>query len=78
MGVNYTLFMISNIFAPGIGISYKKQMLIASLCYSFNYSTGFFLPYLNLTLKYLLTALGASFAGFSAGLLWTSIGGYMH
>lgn len=44
--VNYSAFVISNIFAPYCKITFKYQMLIGALAYCVNLSTGIYVPYI--------------------------------
>ncbi len=76
--VNYSAFMISNIFAPYCKVSFKYQMFFAALAYSINLSTGIYVPYIQNDLaKYIIVAIGAAIGGLSAGFLWVSQGGYL-
>lgn len=54
---------------------YKKQFLIAAVCYTSNYA----LYLLGFTKLFALfaAALGAAIGGFGASVLWVSQGGYM-
>jgi len=44
--VNYSAFVISNIFASYCKITFKYQMLIAAFAYCINLSTGIYVPYI--------------------------------
>lgn len=53
-------------------------MIIGSLAYSFNMSTGIFVGYLDDKFcKYLIVIMGGVVGGISAGFLWVSMGGYL-
>jgi hypothetical protein len=76
--VNYLSFLISNTLAVKCKLSFKIQMLIGSLAYSVNMSTGIFVPYIESHLAiYFIVALGGIIGGISAGFLWVSQGGYL-
>lgn len=78
LAVNYMVFILSSLAAPGCKISYKKQMVFAAAAYTFNFSTGIVVPFVTVGWKYLLTVTGAAIGGASAGYLWVSQGGYLH
>lgn len=53
-------------------------MLIGSLAYSVNMSTGIFVPYIESHAAiYFIVAFGGFIGGVSAGFLWVSQGGYL-
>ena len=70
--------MVGNIIASGFTWKYKKQMAIAAIGYSINFSSGLLLGFLPVVLKYVVTLLGAAIAGFGSATLWTCLGGYIH
>ena len=64
--------------APGCKYSFKTQMLIGSIGYSINMSTGIYAPYISdKTYVYLIVAFGGFLGGCTAGYLWVSQGGYL-
>ena len=76
--VNYLSFLISNTLAVKCKLSFKTQLLIGSLAYSVNMSTGIFVPFIgNHAAVYFIVALGGLVGGVSAGFLWVSQGGYL-
>lgn len=71
-------FIFSTIYAPSCTWKIKNQMLIATIAYTLNFATGLFTPLVDVPYKYVLSCLGATAAGLSAGLLWVSQGRYIH
>jgi len=55
--------------------NFKKQFLIATICYSINYAL-YFLS-LNKDLSLVTGIIGAIVGGYGASILWVSEGGYM-
>ena len=55
--------------------NYKKQFLIAAVCYTSNYAL-YLLGFTKLSALF-IAALGAAIGGFGASVLWVSQGGYM-
>ena len=78
IAVTYISFIISTLYAPTCPLRIKYQILIGTIAYTLNYSTGLFVPMVTVPFKYLLTCLGGTIAGLSAGLLWVSQGRYIH
>lgn len=72
---NYGAFMLINIFAPFIKISYKKQLIIGSLCYTINYAIE--IPVIMNPFGVFLLILGSVLGGFGAAIVWVSQGGFM-
>lgn len=76
---NYTAFIISTFVAPLVTLPIKTQFLIASVCYTINFSSGIFVSMIDTVwIKYFISCVGAGIAGFSAGFLWVSQGRYIH
>jgi len=72
-------FILSTIYAPTCKWRIKNQMLIATVAYTINYSTGLIVPIVDLVfVKYLVTCGGSAVCGLTAGLLWVSQGRYIH
>lgn len=78
IAVSYLTFIFSTIYAPSCRWKIKKQMLVATIAYTLNFSTGLFIPFVALPFKYVLTVGGSAICGLSAGLLWVSQGRYIH
>jgi hypothetical protein len=78
IAVSYLTFIFSTIYAPSCKWKIKKQMLVATIAYTLNFSTGLFIPYASLPFKFVLTVAGSAICGLSAGLLWVSQGRYIH
>ena len=76
--INYTFFMIGNLFAPVLKVSHKRVMLISALCYSLKYGLGFFMFSDNVVSRYAFTGLGGAICGIAASFLWVSVGKYIH
>ena len=78
IAVSYLTFIFSTIYAPSCKWKIKKQMLVATIAYTLNFSTGLFIPFVSLPFKFVLTVGGSAICGLSAGLLWVSQGRYIH
>lgn len=79
LSCNYVAFIISTFVAPILTISLKKQLVIAGVAYTVNYTSGIFVFLVEEAVyKYLISCLGAVIAGCSGGLLWVSQGRYIH
>lgn len=79
LACNYTAFIFSILWAPGLRIGLKKQLLLGGICYTFNYSSGFFAAMTDTGwLKFVISCTGSFIAGLSAGPLWVSQGRYIH
>jgi hypothetical protein len=78
IAVTYISFIFSTIYAPTCPLRIKNQILLATIAYTLNFSTGLFVPWVSTPFKYLITCLGAAICGLSAGLLWVSQGRYIH
>ena len=78
IAVTYISFIISTLYAPTCPLRIKYQILIATIAYTLNFSTGLFVPMVSTDIQYALTCLGGAIAGLSAGLLWVSQGRYIH
>jgi hypothetical protein len=72
--VNYVVYLIGLTRAASI-TNFKKQFLIAAICYSSNYAL-YLLGFTKL-LGLFTAALGALIGGYGASVLWVSQGGYM-
>lgn len=72
--VNYVVYLLGLTRAASIR-NYKKQFLIAAVCYTCNYAL--YLLGFNGLLALFVAALGAAIGGFGASVLWVSQGGYM-
>lgn len=71
---NYLVYLIGLTRAPSI-VNFKRQFLIAALCYSFNYALYIFEP--EFAWGLVVSVLGAIVGGYGASVLWISQGGYM-
>lgn len=79
LATNYTCFIISTFVAPVITWPIKIQFLIASVCYTINFSSGIFVSMIDTVwIKYLISCSGAGIAGLTGGILWVSQGRYIH
>jgi hypothetical protein len=78
IAVSYLTFIFSTIYAPSCKWKIKRQMLIATIAYTLNFSTGLIIPFASLPFKFVLTVGGSAICGLSAGLLWVSQGRYIH
>jgi hypothetical protein len=78
ISVSYLAFICSTIYAPSCKWKIKSQILIATLAYTANYSTGLIIPHVPLTWKFIITIAGSIICGLTAGLLWVSQGRYIH
>ena len=78
IAVTYIAFICSTIYAPSCRLRIKFQIMIATIAYTLNFSTGLLIPLVDTPFKYMLTCLGAGVCGLSAGLLWVSQGRYIH
>jgi hypothetical protein len=78
IAVSYLTFIFSTIYAPSCKWKIKRQMLIATVAYTLNFSTGLIIPFASLPFKFVLTVGGSAVCGLSAGLLWVSQGRYIH
>lgn len=80
LAINYTTFMICNIFVAKFSHKYSEKWLMAipALGYAFHYVLGFFLSDASTFLKYLITGVGAGINGIGSSFLWTSVGTYIH
>ena len=76
--LNYTTFMIMNLFAPLLTYSLKWQIALSSIAYTFNFATNIFMIGQSEAVKYSLSAIGAVVNGISASFLWVSLGRYIH
>lgn len=72
--VNYVVYLVGLTRAASIR-NFKKQFLIAAICYSSNYAL-YLLGFTKL-LALFSAAMGAAIGGFGASVLWVSQGGYM-
>jgi len=78
IATSYLAFIFSTIYAPSCKWRIKRQMLIATIAYTINYSTGILIPHVSLPFKFAISVFGAVLAGLTAGLLWVSQGKYIH
>ena len=79
LAVNYTSYIILNLFAPGCKrISEKWQISLSALGYCFFYSSGFLIDGTATWVKYTITALSALINGVAGSFLWVSVGSYIH
>ncbi len=78
ISVSYLAFILSTIYAPSCTWKIKTQIMVATLAYTLNFATGLFVPLVSVPFKFVLTCLGATACGLSAGLLWVSQGRYIH
>jgi hypothetical protein len=79
LACNYSAFMLSTLCAPVLTIPIKMQLLLGGIFYTINYSTGFFVSFIDLGwLKFVLSCSGAFIAGLSGGPMWVSQGRYIH
>lgn len=79
LACNYIAFIFSTFCAPLITKPLKIQLLLGGICYTFNYSSGFFASLTDLSwLKFVISCSGSFIAGLSAGPLWVSQGRYIH
>ena len=76
--INYSFFMIGNLFAPVLKFSHKRVMMVSALCYSLKYGLGFFMFSDNVASRYAFTGLGGAVCGIAASFLWVSVGKYIH
>ena len=72
---NYGTFLITNLFAPSVRLSYKTQMKIAAVCYTVNYVTQAIPAGKGLSI--FLIVLGSMVSGFGAALVWVVYGAYI-
>jgi hypothetical protein len=77
----YASFMVSGLFSPFIGrkLNYKTMLLISSVCYTLNFSSGLILEIFEFS-TWVVVAVEALaiIGGFSAGLLWVTQAAYLH
>jgi hypothetical protein len=78
IAVTAIAFIISTIYAPSCPLRIKPQIVLGTIAYTLNFSTGLFVPYVDIPIKYVLACLGAGVSGLSAGLLWVSLSRYIH
>ncbi len=78
IALSYLTFIFSTIYAPSCKWKIKKQILVATIAYTLNFSTGLLIPFVSLPFKFVLTVGGSAICGLSAGLLWVSQGRYIH
>lgn len=78
IATSYLAFIFSTTYAPSCKWKIKTQMLIATIAYTLNFSTGLFIPLVTLPFKFTISIIGAVLAGLTAGLLWVSQGRYIH
>ena len=72
---NYGTFMLCNILAPFVKISYKKQLIIGAICYTINYAIE--IPVILSPFGVFLLILGSVLGGLGAAIVWVSQGGFM-
>jgi MFS family permease len=72
--LNYVVYLLGLSRAPSIR-NFKRQFLIAAICYSTNYAL--YLLNFGQILGLLVSIVGAIVGGFGASVLWVSQGGYM-
>ena len=75
LATNYGTFLITNLFAPSIRLSYKRQMKIAAVCYTINYVTQS-IP-AEKALNIVLIIVGSMVSGFGAAIVWVVYGAYI-
>lgn len=78
IATSYLAFIFSTIYAPSCKWRIKNQMLVATIAYTLNYSTGLLIPHVSLPFKFTISITGAILSGLTAGLLWVSQGRYIH
>lgn len=76
--INYSTFMIGNLFVSRVKYSEKWQITFATLAYAFHYLTGFFISGTSIYVKYITSILGAGVNGVGASFLWVAVGSYIH
>lgn len=73
--------MISGLVAPFIGrkLNYKTMLIISSICYTLNFSSGLILELFDFN-TWVVVAIEvlAVVGGFSAGMLWVTQAAYIH
>jgi MFS family permease len=77
----YGSVVVSGLFAPFLAkrINYKTLLIIASILYTLNFSSGIVLDYTNNgTLIAVVVGLLAIIGGFSASIIWVSQAAYIH
>jgi hypothetical protein len=76
---NYLAFIISNFSAPAIKIPLKLRFLIAGLAHIIYYSSGIAVSLSSdITMKYVISCLGAAIAGSAGGIMEVSQSRYIH
>ena len=73
--------MIGGLFAPFVGrkVNYKTMLVVASICYTLNFSSGLILSFTNFaTVVIVIVLVMAVIGGGSAGFLWTAQAAYIH
>ena len=80
LAINYSSFMIMNLFASRLlsGNKVKWFIIVPALAYGFFYGTGFFVDGTPKWEQYIFTGIGAAIGGTSSSFVWIGGSIYIH